>query len=191
MSNRKSNNHKRNKTFKPWEEQFVGIPVAVLHSMAFVALSKVERALLLEFLAQYNGRNNGQLLCSVRKLASRGFGSADTLHRAKKMLIEAGFIYETVAGHRPNTASWYALTWRPLDPSVRYDAYVAIDFNQRGYNAYKLVDLTKLKDFRAKLLSKKTSSASDGIGRIRTVPPDGLVMEYLVPLRGTARHDLH
>jgi hypothetical protein len=77
---------------------------------------------LIEFSRQYVRDNNGRLLASGRYLSKRGWRSADVIKREKKELFDAGFIYETVNGHRPNKASWYAITWQNLDKHNGYDA---------------------------------------------------------------------
>jgi hypothetical protein len=47
--------------------------------------------------------------------------------------LEAGFIHETVTGHRPNKASWYAVTWRALDRLPGYDVGAAETFKRGAY----------------------------------------------------------
>ena len=101
---------------------FVALPWSVLDCAAYSALSHPAKSLLIEFARQYVKDNNGRLLASTRFLKNRGWNSADVIHRAKLELIEAGLIYETVKGHRPNKASWYAITWQNLDKDSRYDA---------------------------------------------------------------------
>jgi len=101
---------------------FVALPWSVLDCAAYRALSHPARSLLMEFARQYVKDNNGRLLASTRFLKTRGWNSADVIHRAKLELVEAGLIYETVKGHRPNKASWYAITWQNLDKDSRYDA---------------------------------------------------------------------
>jgi hypothetical protein len=101
---------------------FVAMPWSVLDCAAYRALSHPARSLLMEFARQYVKDNNGRLLASTRFLKNRGWNSADVIHRAKLELVEAGLIYETVKGHRPNKASWYAITWQNLDKDSRYDA---------------------------------------------------------------------
>ena len=101
---------------------FVALPWSVLDSSAYRALSHPARSLLIEFARQYVRDNNGRLLASTKFLKNRGWNSADVIHRAKHELLEAGLIYETVKGHRPNKASWYAITWQGLDKDSRYDA---------------------------------------------------------------------
>jgi hypothetical protein len=104
------------------EGGFVALPWSVLDCATYRALSHPARSLLMEFARQYVKDNNGRLLASTRFLKNRGWNSADVIHRAKLELVEAGLIYETVKGHRPNKASWYAITWHNLDKDSRYDA---------------------------------------------------------------------
>ena len=176
---------------KAFNESFAAIPKSVLYSPVFVALNKVERSLLFEFMAQYNGRNNGRLLCTTKKLKNRGFTSSDVLHRAKKVLIEAGMIYETVQGHRPNWASWYALTWRPLDEHERYDPGVEDDFRISGNRRFERVTPDQIQMVRESLLRKKNVIPSGGEERDDIRPSDGFIAEFLVPLRGTVSHIIH
>jgi hypothetical protein len=101
--------------------RFVAMPVSVLTSRAYVALSHPGRSLLWEIALQYVRDNNGRLLASGKHLAGRGWTSSDTITRAKRELLAAGFVVETVKGSRPNKASWYAVTWHNLDPDAKYD----------------------------------------------------------------------
>ena len=94
---------------------FALLPWVVLDSQGYMGLSHPARTLLIEFARQYVRDNNGRLLASGKYLSGRGWNSSDVIQRAKKELLEAGFIYETVKGHRPNKASWYAITWQDLD----------------------------------------------------------------------------
>lgn len=112
---------------------FVALPWSVLDCPAFAALSHPARSLLLEIARQYVRDNNGKLLASRAFLANRGWKSADVIDRAKRELIDTGFIYETVKGHRPNRASWYALTWQTLDRHPGYDAGAVDNFQRSAY----------------------------------------------------------
>lgn len=112
---------------------FVALPWAVLDSPAFRQLSHPARALLLEIARQYVRDNNGRLLTSMRYLRTRGWKSADVVGRAKAELIEGGFIHETVKGHRPNRASWYAVTWQTLDRHPDYDPGATVTFRRAAY----------------------------------------------------------
>jgi hypothetical protein len=115
--------------------QFAILPFVVLDCKNFINLSHPAKALLLEFVRQYGAGYNGRLLCSMRHLEPRGFKSADVVTRAKRELISAGFIHETVMGHRPNKASWYALTWLNLDKLDGYDFGAAESFVRSAYQA--------------------------------------------------------
>ena len=89
---------------------FIALPVSVLDCPGHRALSHTARALLIEVARQFHGDDNGRMLLSRAYLAGRGWKSSDVIDRAKGQLIEGGFIIETVKGHRPNKASWYAVT---------------------------------------------------------------------------------
>lgn len=112
---------------------FVAFPWCVLDSPAYGCLSHTERSLLLEAARQYVGDNNGRLLLSAKYLRKRGWKSADVISRAKRALVEGGFLFQTVQGHRPNRASWYAVTWYPLDLIAGYDPGVEKMFRRGAY----------------------------------------------------------
>ncbi len=112
---------------------FVALPWSVLDCPAYSRLSHPARALLLEFARQFVRDNNGRLLASGAYLEKRGWKSADVITRAKRELLNAGFIFETVKGHRPNKASWYAVTWRALDKLPGYDTGAALCFERSAY----------------------------------------------------------
>jgi hypothetical protein len=115
------------------EGQFIALPFDVLYSEAYKNLSHPARSLLLEFGLQYRGSNNGMLIATMRHLKKRGWNSADVVSRAKRELIEAGLIFETVRGRRPSIASWFALTWHALDQNTKYDAGIAKGFKRGLY----------------------------------------------------------
>ena len=81
---------------------FVALPWSVLDSPAYARLSHPARALLLELARQFVRDNNGKLLLSAAYLAKRGWKSADVITRAKRELLAAGFIFETVKGPSPS-----------------------------------------------------------------------------------------
>lgn len=112
---------------------FVAIPWSVLDSPAYQRLSAHARSLLLEIARQLRGDNNGGLLCSRAYLATRGWKSNDTATKAKRELLAAGFLHETVIGRRPNRASWYAVTWQNLDKLDGFDPGAAETFRRSAY----------------------------------------------------------
>jgi hypothetical protein len=101
---------------------FIALPWSVLDSVAYQRLSHPAKALLLEVARQYHQDDNGRMLLSSNYLAPRGWRSPEVIIRAKRELLLAELIYETVKGHRPNKASWYAVTWQTLDKNPAYDA---------------------------------------------------------------------
>jgi hypothetical protein len=155
---------------------FVALPWAVLDSLAYRLLSHPAKSLLLEFARQYVRDNNGRLLASGKFLAKRGWKSADVIQRAKRELIDAEFIYETVKGHRPNKASWYAITWQDLDKHLGYDAGTFEGWRdaRSGYE--------KTKGQRIKSLTP-----SEGITNSAIIPSSVVKTTSSTPSSGTVR----
>ena len=112
---------------------FIALPWSVLDCPGYARLSMHARALLLEVARQYHRDDNGRMLLSRAYLKTRGWKSVDMLTKAKRELLDAGFIFQTVMGHRPNRASWYAVTWRALDKLPGYDAGAAECFERGAY----------------------------------------------------------
>lgn len=148
---------------------FAAIPWTVLDAPAYARLSHPAKCLLLEFARQFVRDNNGKLLCSMAHLRPRGWKSADVVHRAKSELLEAGFIFETCKGQRPNRASWYAITWRTLDRHHGYD-YGAVESFERG--AYR---------------KNASLSPSPGIERAPIVPSPGIEKAPPIPSPGAMK----
>jgi hypothetical protein len=112
---------------------FIALPWAVMDCAAYARLSYPAKALLMEVARQFVRNNNGRLLLSFTYLSKRGWTSNDVITRAKRELIAAGFIHETVMGHRPNKAGWYAITWQRLDRIPGFDAGAAETFRRGAY----------------------------------------------------------
>ena len=112
---------------------FVALPWSVMDCPAYGGLSMHARAMLLEVARQFVRDNNGRLLLSRAYMATRGWKSMDMLNKCKAELLDAGFIFQTVQGHRPNKASWYAVTWRALDKLPGYDAGAELCFKRGAY----------------------------------------------------------
>lgn len=149
---------------------FVAMPWSVLDSEAYRSLSHPAKSLLIEFARQFVRDNNGRLLASTKYLKNRGWNSADVIHRAKCELLEAGLIYETVKGHRPNKASWYAITWQNLDKDSRYDAG-AWEGWRHVRSGYK----------------KLTLIPHHGTGRHSIEPADGIISTHTIPSGGSIK----
>jgi hypothetical protein len=134
---------------------------------AYAALSHPARSLLFEIARQWVRDNNGRLLASAAYLGKRGWNSADVITRAKRELIAAGFIHETVRGHRPNKASWYAVSWRALDRIPGYDEGASATF-VRG--AYQNASLRPSRGVEARPIAP-----SHGVAKPSPTPPDGAI----------------
>ena len=112
---------------------FIALPWSVLDCPAYARLSMHARGLLLEVARQFHRDDNGRMLLSRAYMETRGWKSVDMLTKAKRELLEGGFIFQTVMGHRPNKASWYAVTWRALDKLPGYDEGMAQLFERGAY----------------------------------------------------------
>lgn len=148
---------------------FVALPWTVLDCPAYAGLSHPGRALLMELARQFVRDNNGRLLASAAYLSKRGWNSTDVITRAKRELLAAGFIFETVQGHRPNKASWYAVTWRALDKLPGYDAGTAQLFERGAYQ------------------KNATLRPSHGVERLPIAPSHGVAGQLPTPSHGAIR----
>lgn len=95
--------------------RFVAIPVTVLESSAYRALPSAARALLVDLLMQYTGRNNGRLSASFIAMQRYGWNSKSKLERAKAALLQAPFVLVTRKGRPPSTSEWLGVTWAALN----------------------------------------------------------------------------
>lgn len=155
---------------------FVAIPWVVLDSQAYLGLSHPARSLLLEIARQDTRSSNGRLLLSSKRLANRGWTSNDTLHRAKAELLQAGLIYETVKGYRPNKASWYAVTWYKLYPHSGFDVGALEGFRLGAYMDLDLKN-TGLKPSHGSMSSPVAPSA--GLRASTPAPGGGAVVDVV------------
>lgn len=113
--------------------QFVAVPVRVINSPAYHRLSHPAARLLWDVATQCHGDDNGRLLAGIKAMRAKGWTSCDTLNRATKELIEAGFLHQTVQGHRPNKASWFAVTFRHLNKLTGYDPHAEAGFKMWAF----------------------------------------------------------
>lgn len=153
---------------------FVALPWSVLDCPAYGLLSMHARALLFEVARQFVKDNNGRLLLSRAYMQTRGWKSADMLTKAKRELLDGGFIFETVIGHRPNKASWFAVTWRALDKLPGYDAGTTECFKRGAY-------------LHGGPLKNASLIPPHGTERPRIVPPHGTRASPAVPPHGAIR----
>lgn len=166
--------------------RYIALPTAVIDSPAYQNLSHTAKALLIEVARQRSGGDNGRLLLSQRYLATRGWRSGDVIQRAKCELLAAKLIYQTVQGHRPNKASWYALTWYSLDKLPGYDDGAADGFRRGMYATFQLPAPPPSREAlfekwrghgvagQEKAVSKKILTPSHGVERDAIAPPRGV-----------------
>jgi hypothetical protein len=153
---------------------FIALPWSVLDCPAYTRLSHPARSLLWEFARQFVRDNNGRLLASGVYLGKRGWKSSDVIYRAKQELKDAGFIHETVMGHRPNKASWYAVTWRALDKWPGYDAGAAETFKRGAYQ-------------QSVPLKNASLTPARGVGSAAIAPSHGVEKPLATPSHGAIR----
>jgi hypothetical protein len=158
---------------------FIALPWTVLDCPAYARLSMHARALLLEVARQFVRDNNGRLLLSRAYMEPRGWKSVDMLTKAKRELLKGGFIFQMVMGHRPNKASWYAVTWRALDKLPGYDVGASELFRQ---GAYKDGTVLTPKPTRDELYARWRNAGAHGK---KPKPPHGTESAVIVPPHGT------
>ena len=95
--------------------------LATMKTAAWRSLKPAERAVLIELLALYNGRNNGEIFLSAREASERCRINKDTVTKVFRVLQERGFIKrrcETDARWSEMKARCWVLTEYPLRDGV-------------------------------------------------------------------------
>lgn len=113
-------------------------PHACARSEHYRALSAHAKALLLDFLSQYNGNNNGDLCCAFKTLKPRGWKSRTTIEKARAELEKVGWIVRTLRGWR-NKPNLYALTIFKINDIAKLEARETdkpLGFWQQGSNPW-------------------------------------------------------
>ena len=98
--------------------RFITLPVSVLDSKTYQALSFSARAMLIDIFSQFKGENNGSLVACDKFLKPRGWRSKATIFKAVKELRDSGLLILTRQGMRPNKASLYGVAWFGLGKRV-------------------------------------------------------------------------
>lgn len=159
---------------------FIALPWSVLDCPAYARLSMHARALLLEVARQFVRDDNGRMLLSRAYMETRGWKSVDMLTKAKRELLEGGFIFQTVMGHRPNKASWYAVTWRALDKLPGYDAGAEKCFERGAYQ--KTAPLIGAVLIPPHGTERAVIVPPHGTETLPTVPPHGAIRGVFAPV---------
>ncbi len=103
---------------------FAGIPRWLMETDDFIKLSASAVRLLLELSYQYRGANNGDLTLAWHVLKNRGWKSRTTIEKARDALLDADLIICTREGRFLNpggVCALYAIRWRPINESSKYD----------------------------------------------------------------------
>jgi hypothetical protein len=98
------------------------------------------------------------------------------ISKGKKELLQGGFIYETVMGHRPNKASWYALTWYALDNLIGYDEGVAKGFVRSAFAKNIALKNNVLIPYCG--AEGRMIVPSSGLKNVKAVPSDGAISRH-------------
>jgi hypothetical protein len=168
-------NGSRKKATGRVEGGFAALPWDVLDSAAYARLSHPARSLLVELARQFVRDNNGRLLTSMAYLSKRGWNSNAVITRASRELEAAGFTHQMVKGHRPNCASWWAVTWHSLDRLTGYDPGTEATFRKGAYRQNEAV------------LKNAVLKPSGGVGRVSIAPSGGVGSTPLAPSGGAIR----
>jgi len=156
---------------------FAALPWAVLDSPAWQRLGHPARSLLLELARQLGPDNNGRLLASGAYLSRRGWKSNDVINRALRELVEAGFLYQTVQGHRPNKASWFAATWQRLTgDKAGFDPGAAESFRRGAFQDGAPLPPPKpsREELYARWRKNEAPTPSGGVGSAPIAPSGGV-----------------
>ncbi len=89
---------------------YITIPNQCLGSENFASLSTIACKLFLDVAAQFKGYNNGDLCVTWSIMKKRGWKSQETLARAKKELLDKGWLILTRQGGR-NRCSLFAFSF--------------------------------------------------------------------------------
>jgi len=116
------------------------LPHALTCSDNFNTLSPRAMKLLIQTIARYRGKNNGDFDFSLKTMKKIGWNSNDQITKAKKELMDKGWIVLTRQGGR-NQCNLYAITIWAIDdcngkldrkPSVIALAYWKLGRNPEG-----------------------------------------------------------
>lgn len=93
---------------------FATLPHNVIRSANWQRASGNAIKLAIDLLAQFNGKNNGDLAAPFSTMKKRGWKSSGTLKRAEREALHYGLIEKTRQGGL-NRCNLYAVTWKPID----------------------------------------------------------------------------
>jgi hypothetical protein len=146
---------------------FVPFPYVVLRGQSFARLSANAIKLLVCLMAQYRGKNNGDLSIAWKLMKYRGWKSEETLNRAKEELLMTEFIAVTRRGARPNKAALYGITFFALDEHPKLEV-TAHGFPRGAWDKDKLsiIDTKKVKNL-TRVTDAKNTALTTKIGVVK------------------------
>lgn len=98
--------------------RFVMLTYDMLSSPAWEALSAQARSVLIQIAKSYDGKNNGRIGASNHNLSNQSKVSKNTVTKAIRELVEAGFLEVVQVGAfslKVRHASEFRLTWQKCD----------------------------------------------------------------------------
>lgn len=93
---------------------FIKVPHAVLESESYTSLSARSVKLLFDLYGQYRGNNNGDFTAALSVMQKKGWRSKDSLNKARRELLEKGFIIQTRQGWN-RRCNLYGVTFQAID----------------------------------------------------------------------------
>ena len=154
---------------KGGEEQFMGVPMNVLRSLAYIKLSNSAARLFFDLYGQFNGNNNGDFTASFSVMKRFGWRSKNTLRLALQELLESELIIETRQGFfygEHSQCALYGVTFKSIDwcqgkldlPATKTPLRLFRALNNsviptEGHGAYRKMDRRQKRDARGRFVS--------------------------------------
>lgn len=101
----------------------------VFNSPQYFSLSPIAVKLLVDAMAIYNRRNNGDLSFAFSIMKKRGWKSETTLRKAIDELKEANFLILTRQGGRNHRPNLFALSFYNINECLTKEGFSKIDIN--------------------------------------------------------------
>lgn len=99
----------------------------VFNSPEYFKLSPIAVKLLVDGMAMYNRKNNGDLAFTISMMKPRGWRSETTLRKAINELLEAKFLILARQGGRNNRPNLYALSFYPINECLNKQGFSKTD----------------------------------------------------------------
>ena len=161
---------KRRHSGQKWSKtQFMGVPMNVLRSLAYIKLSNSAARLFFDIYGQFTGNNNGDFTASFSVMKRFGWRSKNTLSSALRELLESELVIETRQGIFNSTHSQcalYGVTFKSIDwcqgkldlPATKTPLRLFQALNNsviptEGHGAYRKMDRRQKRDERGRYVS--------------------------------------